>query len=1405
MRTLNLRFAAILLTLLILVGIGLFFLHQYQYKHIADDIVAQARAARVAGDNDSAVRLAYHFLEFRPDDAALLEELAGWLEEKAVGRKQIINVAALVDRALQITPDRSDLRRRLVKMNLKIGRWGECLDHIDRLMPQFPDDPELLSALGSCKEAIGKPSEAAAAFEKAWKLDPKRVATALDYAMLLGRHLGRPEEAGRILEQAVQTNPDNSEVRLGLARFYRATGKHADAEAAATEAIKLAPKDVATLTTAAEIYQSAGKIALARTTLQQAAELSPADNRVACSLAWLLLYDGKTEEAIERLSTAIREQAGNADVLTLLGDILALDGRIDALEKIVNDLQRIRRSAPERGWNADYLHARLTMRRGDWKRAAELLEQLRLGSAKNAGLNKQANYLLALCYDQLFDRSKELESYRRILEADSQAGYFRLEYARSLSRSGQFAESVKELRAAIQRPDLPPRTVFEVVNEIVDRAQRGGAAYAIKEFEKALEPIKVEDPAFYQVLAKVELFRLLYRTTDAFKLASQYLAKHPNQVAMVLAKVRLLDQIYGPDRAETALAEAEKRLGDQADFRLARIRLTAIRYEPSRRDVLFALANGLEKFNPEDRTAVLSELLLACQSSGDSEATGRALELLRAARPDHVISRFLLMARTDPEKRGSESYSQLSNEMAAIEGTKDGFMNGLQLVHQAVITANMNPPAAAQAIQYLDQLAKLNPGHPIIAFFRGRLAELADQTVQALEYYQASLANNLLDQPIDEEFRLLLRMNPNDRRCRVLIEQSSLSDRLRFDADRFIIATVLQMPAASARSGIAERILRANPTATPAQLAWFANECQRNGLSRHAALALARATNLAPLSDEAWSARIAFYAQKQDIHQIQELIVEAKRQIPANESAIILTRSLDRAGLPNEVRNALYQSVGTMPAETISRESIQKLLQFGRIDEARRQLQTMIDSGNPDDLSWARRTLAVNLTIAPSLEAFQRSLRLLEANKSGNVLGDDDLRALAHVYAVQKHRMLDNVSARQRAIQLYSELAQRPSRQPEDFIQLARLHRADVNQSAYQLTMNQLMQAFSRHPVALNFVAGEALQFGDLAAADSAITNSETIEQKCFETLVLRCCHLTLAGKGSEAVARLNKFIMDAPAGNSRAACQLRCGHAVWEILNSYPIPAQSESPITLRDAAIQWYQAGLGRDPNALLRLVVLMCKAGRMNEAVEMVQTTKVRQSFSAETCLAATVVALRNGQPTPTQIQSVERQVSELLRQNSNSTALLLVQADLYDLQKRYGEAVSLYRAVLDREPNNVVALNNLAWTLGYDPVKIGDALRLIQDAIDRTGPLNDLLDTRARILFAAGRREEAFRDLTDAAVTAPSATRYFYLAVMHRQAEQPAQADAALQRARQFGLTAADVHPRDAQWYRELCAN
>ena len=84
-------------------------------------------------------------------------------------------------------------------------------------------------------------------------------------------------------------------------------------------------------------------------------------------------------------------------------------------------------------------------------------------------------------------------------------------------------------------------------------------------------------------------------------------------------------------------------------------------------------------------------------------------------------------------------------------------------------------------------------------------------------------------------------------------------------------------------------------------------------------------------------------------------------------------------------------------------------------------------------------------------------------------------------------------------------------------------------------------------------------------------------------------------------------------------------------------------------------------------------------------------------------------------------------------------MLTWAEYLQLTGENAEAVTVYREVLRREPDNVLALNNLAWTLSLDrrdEAKVRESLTYIQRAIDLAGPLDELLDTRARILFESG---------------------------------------------------------------------
>jgi cellulose synthase operon protein C len=1396
MRTLHLRFAIGLILILCLVGVGVYFLHEHQLGRIAVDLRAQVEQARDAEKIDDAIRLAYQYLEFQPDDAGMLVELAGWIEARGNGRKHLAYVAAMLDRALQIEPKRSDLRRRVVAINLKLGQWSECLDHLERLLPESPDDPELLANLGVCLEAIARHAEASVSFEKSLKANPERVATSLAYAELLHRRLHQPDDARRVLDACVAQCPDSAEARLGLARFLRATGKHAEASTIVHEAVALAPSDRTVLTTAADVEQAAGHYTAARGFLAKARELAPDDARLACSLAWLLLCEGKSAEATTTLEAVLKDHPDDADTLTLLGDILALDGRIDALERIVGELNRLRPGDPTRGWNADYLQARFLIRKSDFAAAARLLEELRLSSARRPGLAKQANYLQAQCYEQLHDRPKELEAYRRIFDADPQAGYFRLEYARTLARVSDFAEAVREYRNALQKPDLPARTVLEVAGELADRCRRFGGDASLKELESGLESVRADDANVHAVLAKVELLHRRQKTGDALRLTQQYLLRHKNQVEVLALQVRLIDGFYGPDRAAAALAEVEGRVGDQADFRVAKLRLLATRPEGAGLGA-FSITGDLDKLNPEERSRILTELVTACGSTGDVAKLAEALDRLRAARPDHLPARSALLSYA--LATGNEAaINVLLPEIASIEGA-NGKASRLFGLERSIVSRDY-----ATARTQLEQLTKSFPGDPIALFLGGRVEELTGNSAVALKLYTDSLNAGLLDLPVEMLIASLATGDATERKVSVFVEQSPLFDRLRLDLDRSLIRSLLPLAAASARSGLVDQLINGNPMASAPELVWLGRLAQQHGLSRHAEKTLARATAIAPLSDEAWSARLAYHASRQDMAKVQELIVQARQTLPTNEGTMILAKALETAGLKAEALGQVQAAVAMEPANADARRQlIQRLSQTGRIAEARQQLQSMVDQPGiaAQDAVWARRTLAINLTVAPSWEAFQKSVQLLELNKNNGAMSDDDLRATAAVFAAQRTRPLADKSARQEAIRHLNEIK---TKQADDLVLLARLHRGEGDATNYLRITTQLERDFGNDFGSQYYLAQEALRGDEPTNADRHISVMQRLDPARFETLVIRSTRLALAGQAEPAMSVLDQYIRDGQDGPPRAARQVRCGHAVFDMLTSYPLAEQPAAASALRAAAIQWYRAGIGRDPQALLHSVILMCKAGRTADALEFLQIPGIRTAFSVEAQAAGFATAARQGEANAQQLQAIERQLKAWLQKQPTSIALQLALADLYEAQKQVSKAIFIYRDVLERDPNNVNALNNLAWTSLGDPAKMADAQRMINAAIDRNGHLDELLDTRGRLLFADGKQAEGLRDLHEAAMGSPSAGRFFQLAVLHRRSNQPEAAAAAMKLARRYGLTPADVMPQDAADYREMMA-
>ena len=156
-------------------------------------------------------------------------------------------------------------------------------------------------------------------------------------------------------------------------------------------------------------------------------------------------------------------------------------------------------------------------------------------------------------------------------------------------------------------------------------------------------------------------------------------------------------------------------------------------------------------------------------------------------------------------------------------------------------------------------------------------------------------------------------------------------------------------------------------------------------------------------------------------------------------------------------------------------------------------------------------------------------------------------------------------------------------------------------------------------------------------------------------------------------------------------------------------------------------------------------------------------------------------------------IQRWLDAALRENPDSISLLLVQADLYDLQKKYEESADVYRKLLTRNDlkdlRRAVVLNNLAFLLAVDTsAKSGqdDPLKLVEEAAEIMGPNSDILDTRAVVLISQKHYKPAIQDLELSVTDDPTASKYYHKAVAHLRAGENRRRRRSLAKGRGLGL-------------------
>ncbi|MBX3413758.1 MAG: fused MFS/spermidine synthase [Pirellulales bacterium] len=183
-----------------------------------------------------------------------------------------------------------------------------------------------------------------------------------------------------------------------------------------------------------------------------------------------------------------------------------------------------------------------------------------------------------------------------------------------------------------------------------------------------------------------------------------------------------------------------------------------------------------------------------------------------------------------------------------------------------------------------------------------------------------------------------------------------------------------------------------------------------------------------------------------------------------------------------------------------------------------------------------------------------------------------------------------------------------------------------------------------------------------------------------------------------------------------------------------------------------------LGRDPKETTFLVDTGKYIESMNQTDQAMKFYELalRRDPSAETPrLQLAAAAFKRNEP-----EKAARILADLLRQHPANTDALYLLGQIFERQRKYSDAVKLYRRALEIVPESDAIGNNLAWllaTCGDESVRDGEeAVRVAQPICERDGYKKfEFVDTLAAACAEAGNFAEAVRLAEDAQESAVEA--------------------------------------------------
>jgi tetratricopeptide (TPR) repeat protein len=228
----------------------------------------------------------------------------------------------LIRRALEFNERNPDVVYEMGALLQQLKRPEEALPYFNRHLEMVDDDQQTLVQIGKCYADLGRFKDAEAVLRRAVSATDDAVGVYnLGYVL---EQLGRPAEAERQYERALELNPGLAGAHTNLGTALARRGRFAEAVTHLTEAVRLEPGSAAAYNNLGGVFLQQRQIDAASRHFRSALELNPEYADAHANLGAALAQQGRFDEAIRHFDEALRIDPGQAAASSNRKAVLAL-------------------------------------------------------------------------------------------------------------------------------------------------------------------------------------------------------------------------------------------------------------------------------------------------------------------------------------------------------------------------------------------------------------------------------------------------------------------------------------------------------------------------------------------------------------------------------------------------------------------------------------------------------------------------------------------------------------------------------------------------------------------------------------------------------------------------------------------------------------------------------------------------------------------------------------------------------------------------------------------------------------------------------------------------------------------------------------------------------------------------